>query len=285
MIVTIPTIIIILSLISYISYYKNENIIKDTGYIKSIILLIGFLLYFIGLNFNWFSSYGQSALKLLFNHCGIFLIYMILINYVLTGCELGIENNDIDKLHLIRKCEVTVINDSNIRQNQNETKSNNVNMKRATVSLDVNLLMKIEKQLNNGNDILTSNSKSSLLNNNNSMNKTDIRKLNKNISYVHSLNTELIVIYLFLFFMLTILIIYHGTETSELTQQLNGKWRYKSTLDTTNKIAYFIQFALIIYLVVKVIKVWNFLYIFTFLKYIGYASIIWVSTGPLINVN
>ncbi|OUM65972.1 hypothetical protein PIROE2DRAFT_6962 [Piromyces sp. E2] len=183
---------------------KKEGIIKDTGYIKR-------------LNFDWFSNYSQCALKFLFNHCGIFLIYLILIIYVLTGCELGINNNEMDKIYLIKKCELST------KESLTDFSENEKEHRKAK----------------------TINSKYSLSNNNKAMNKTEMLKLNKN--------------------------------SSEM-QQYDGKWRYKSPLDSLNMVIYFSQSALIIYLIVKVMNIWNLIYIFTCLKYIGCASLIWISS-------
>ena len=142
------------------------------------------------------------------------------------------------------------------------------------------MLKKIEKQLNSGNEIYGS---SSILKDN-SMNKTDMLKLNKSINYIHSICEEFAGIYIAMFFIFTILLIYYGKKETEYGQQYDGKWRYKSPLDSINIVVNLLQFILIIYLIFKVIKVWNLIYIFSYLKSICYSSIIWITTGPIVNV-
>jgi len=270
--VTIPIIIIITSIIIYIINNRKENIIRDTGCIKCILLLIGFLLYFIGLNFNSFSSYSQSALYFLFKHCGQILIYMISLIYILTGCELGTDKDEMDKIDIMEKYEITTIEDCSEK-----------NKPKKHLSLNIDLLKKIEKQLNPGNDITQNSSKLTLINSD-SMNKMDMLELNKSVNYVHSLCVEFTGIYIMIFCVFITFIIYYGKEKTEYIQQYDGKWRYKSPLESINMIANLSQLILIIYLVIKVIKVWNFIYIFSCLKYIGYSSIIWITMGSLVNV-
>jgi len=212
----------------------------------------------------------------MFKHCGIFLIYIIILIYILTGCELGIDNDEMDKIKIIKNCEVT---ESEGTLNDLKRNGDN-NNKQLTTTLNIDLLKKIEKQLNSENKI---NDSSSILKNS-SMNKTDILKLNKSINYIHSICEEFAGVYIIMFCIFTTLIIYYGKKKTDYIQQYDGKWRYKSPLNSINVVVNLLQFILIIYLIVKVIKVWNFIYIFSSLKYIGYSSIIWITTGPLVNV-
>jgi len=206
---------------------------------------------------------------------------MITLIYISIGCELGMDEKEMNKISVVKNCEVDAMENT-----LNDTKNNKdiENHNQINTAFNEDVLKEIERQLNFGHEMLeTASSHSSMMKKNN-INKTDMLKLNKSINYIHSICEEFAGIYIAMFFIFTILIIYYGKKETKYGQQFDGKWRYESPLDTMNLVVNLLQFILITYLIVKVMKVWNLIYIFSCLKYIGYSTIIWITMGPIINV-
>lgn len=141
--------------------------------------------------------------------------------------------------------------------------------------------------------VLSDNSKT---NSNENLNNKKSHKKNKiikrSIKNAHSLFTEIIVIYpIYLLISISVVILYKYRENndilnniSHLTQNKDGKWTYKCGLESHNIIHYFIDFILLLIVLIKGRKIVKYNCIFTCTKYITYSSFIALALGPLINV-
>jgi len=272
-------IIIIVIPMIFIHFHRKERIISDTGYIKCEIFLFGLIIYFLSLNFNSFSNYINCALKFIFGHSGILLIYIIILIYIITGYELGLSYKEIEKLNIIPF--------QSSSQNDLDTENN----KSLSSTLNEALLLNIEKQLNQleviSNEIKLGNttkekSKTSL--NSKYTSTFTINKLNKKVEFIHSLYLELITIYIIAIISFIIITIFYKFKYLEDIQEINGKWRYTCPLNSFNFILNLIEFILIIIILFKAIKLMNYTYIFKFAKYAVYIVLMWAILGPLVNV-
>lgn len=188
------------------------------------------------------------------------------------GCELGMSLKEIEELKIIPG------QDETLNTEYNKTEINSLNEK---------ILLKIEKELNQINKI---NKKKDL--EINKLNKKDslynstltLNRMNKKVENIHSLYIELIVLY-FVFFIgfISLSIIYSFKQDDEI-QELNGKWRYHCPLESINSFITLVELILILYLLSKILKVWNYMFVFKILKNIGYSVIIWTTLGPITNV-
>jgi len=78
--------------------------------------------------------------------------------------------------------------------------------------------------------------------------------------------------------------IFSYKNNKEYIHEYNGKWRYQCPLENYDMVADLIEFILLLYLMLLVVKIWNYTYIFKCTRFIGYFTILWVSIGPLINI-
>jgi len=275
----------------YIYLNKKAKIIEDIGYIKTQTILLGLLLYYISCNFNVFYNYCNCALNILFKHSGVLLVYMISIIYTLTGCELGVKR---EELHLYLNSSTSSGSTNNQNSDVEQLSHKNPVI---TTLINEKEIMNIENQLNqNPEDNLMVHSltkgkykysKVTLFKKKND-DKKDIKNLNKLVSNIHSFYTEIISLYILFLIVFISSIGYYEIKTrnhnSNYIQEYDGKWRYECPLSNLDFIFNLSEFALLIYLMAKIIKVYNFVYIFSCLKNILYISIIWITFGPLINV-
>lgn len=258
---------------------RSKKIIRDTGYIKCELLLFGVLLIYISFNFSCFSNYLSCALKYLFKHCGILLLFEIIALYISSAYRLGITNEESGILNL------EIFKDSKIiSSNYLESES-----------LDQNEMLNIEKKLNeiqekNRISIISQNEKNSNISKI-TMNKSKTisesqyyTQLNKNILFLHTLYTELISIYIIFIIIFISLILFYSKKNNVDIQEKNGKWRYQCPLDKLDLALNIIEFILIIYITRISIITWNYIYVFKCTKNINYSIIIFITLGPLINV-
>jgi len=265
---------------------SKKQIIVDTGHIKSQLLLFGLLLYFISLNFNKFLNYGNCALHFILRHSGILLIYAISLIYIASGFKIGMNYKEMERLNL-----------PEFKNGNNNEKfdENNNDSKTTSLTLTKEIILNIEKELNNLEIYNNSNQgnrkssyylkKSNLSVNSKNDESSEKVKLNKCVAYIHSLYIELTFIYISVVNLLIILSLFSLRKKKEYIHEYNGKWRYLCPLENYDMIANLIEFLLIFYLMLLILKIWNYTYIFKCIKYIGNFTILWVTLGPLINVN
>lgn len=288
------SIVIILLLYIYIVIHKNEKIITDSGYIRFKFILIGMLSYFFSLYFNIFSSYSSCSLNLFFKHCGILLIYSMFLTYISAGYRLGMDNKKLERLNLSMFQSDKSLNSSHDNEN---TKINNNEIKKENyVSTTINdqVVFNIKKELNsfnkntdnidNINKLSKNGSKLSVKNNKKENDTVIMKKLNKSISYIHSLYIEIIILYIITVIIIIFSIIIFSNTTKKYIQEFDGKWRYQCSLYRFDIILNLIELLLVFYLLVLSIKIWNYTFIFKCTKFIGYSNIIWMVLGPLANV-
>ncbi|ORX55894.1 hypothetical protein BCR36DRAFT_281182 [Piromyces finnis] len=257
------------------------------------------LLYFTSLNFNSFSNYQDCSIKVIFKHSGVILMYLILNIYISTGDVLGIDYEQIkkDNIHLSES------QFSEKHQKYSDlSKSLASKFEKYEMTLEEKILYRIERELKIFNDIsrkiFNSNSGISSYSNDSFSSSTsnlatelyntytDI--LNKKTVTLYTLNIEFILIYIvILSFILITLIMKNNSKYGgdNFIQDKNGKWVYECPLYKLNFVMNIIEFFYVIYTLVKVKKVRNYVFIFKSLKNIGYSIIILVTLGPLSNVN
>lgn len=256
------------------------------------------MLIFFSLNFDCFMNYTSCAIKYFFKHIGILLTLMIFLLYNSSVQKLGINTEDPKDLNMISDISTSNIysiigknginyetyiteninnnndsngnnsNDKNSNNNDNKNNGNSSNNKNKNNIYDqTNSLIKIKK------DYIIKNNELAY-----------IKKLNKNILYLHSISIEYILSYTFSFIILIILMILNSFSEAKLIQEGNGNWRYQCPLDKLDLILNIIEFIIIVYLTRISINTWNYSYVFKCTKYINYSIIIYITMGPLINV-
>jgi len=273
----------------FIYINNKKQIIIDTGYYKCQLLLFSLLLYFISINFDKFLNYGNCALNIILKHSGVLLTYVISLLYVSSGFKIGMNYKETERLNLpIFQSD----SNNNIKNDEGSFDQN-----KPSKSCNTEILLNLEKELNkmdikynkssNSNNGSRHNNciKQSNLSINSSYDeKKEKTKLDKSLSYIHSLYIELTFFYIFIVFFLIILSIFSFEKNKEYIHEYNGKWRYQCPLEKYDMVANLIEFILLLYLMLLVIKIWNYTYIFKCTKFIGYFTIFWISIGPLINV-
>jgi len=302
--------IIILLTMIFITIYRKQNIIADVGYIKIKLLLIGLLIYSFHFYFNSFHGYGQCALKYYMKNTGNFLIYLVFLIYLFTSQRLGLNHNDMDRLKLNafqsnEKSNVKYtecINNSqngmyvkniNIENNNSNNYLNN-NKNSKIESFSETIMNSIENALNNynkndDNEEKTLENKTTSrfsINTKKATNFDILKQLNKNVSSVHSFYTEVIYLFIIINIINIMLIALYARKTDKYLQvEYNNYWRYECPLNHIDVIANLITFTCIIYLLVIILKIWNYVYIFKFVRYISYSTFLWIVLGPITNVN
>jgi len=266
-------ILCILLMLLFINIYKKEQIIENTGLIKNSLLLLGCLLIFISFNFNTFSNYVSCSINFILKHSGFYLIYIICLLYITSCYRLGINNNNIENSYL------------NILQlDDNKKKKALENNNNDNGSFSKTILLNIEKELNNygsNNSIIKSSNKNER---NNKKNENNVEILNKNVLYLHTLHIRMFEYYIVLIIILSVLVIFKNTNEDKYIQEYGNKWYYYCPLVQFDIVINVIELLSLFYLILLNTKIWNYIFIFKRIKYIGYTLVLWITLGPLINV-
>lgn len=349
--ISIPMIVITIIIIIFIYYNRKEKIIVNPGYIKCELILFGLLAVFFSLNFNQFTNYLSCSVKLLLQHSGVLLIYIIFFQYEITGGTIGMSKDELKNINntnsskkgnyffLIQnayendnengdgngngnennnnKCnnENNINDDENInskelqsienllnKKNMNRSKSNhvinncnpinNININANNTDFNTDNMNGCKNLNKNSNSTHSSNNKlSKSLTVSTFSLFTDDKKLNSmntKIEYIHLVHIESVLIYILTYIIMIIVVLLYIPKSNSIEnnyiQEFDGKWRYKCSLEYINSIMNAVELTLIIYLLLKVFKTWNYICVFKCLKYIGLSSLIWVTLGPLVNV-
>ncbi|ORX82768.1 hypothetical protein BCR32DRAFT_292411 [Anaeromyces robustus] len=284
--IALPINIIIIGLMVFIFCKRHEKIIGDTGYVKTEIFLLGAFIYYICFYFNSFSDYQSCTLAFIFKHCGILLMYSIFIIFASTGCELGVSYEELDRLN----CHTPIQNSKPINSDADGSET-----KISASSYDVLITENIEKELNNiskrreevnsDNSLNKKRSSMVLLYSQGSCDNIDLKMINKSIFIIHSLNIEVATVYIISCIVFIGYIFYGSSEGSDnQVKDINGRWMYKCSLYQFGFIIDILEFMLVLILILRIMKTWGYTYVFKCLKYIGIASIVWFTLGPLINI-
>jgi len=293
--------LIILTMIFFI-IYRKQRIIEDTGFVKSQLLYIGLILFFSSLNFSYFTDYNDCAIKFLIKHSGVLLIIIVFSIFIANGSELGLSYGELEYLDSL-KCS---------RPLNSYGQLNNCTLKDSdlSVNVDKSLINNIEKELNKYRnkekssipDVSKKRTSNIFFYNKGSSDNLDMKKVNQSIFIMHSFSLEVFVSYIIVFILLIVIIIYNKNNNNINNSTINnddndnkfkdndvqdseGKWRYECPLNRMNLIFNMMDFVFIIFLLAKAINIWNYTYVFKCLKSMGYAIIIWITIGPIINVN
>ncbi|ORX77658.1 hypothetical protein BCR32DRAFT_270514 [Anaeromyces robustus] len=135
----IPFLIIICAYIIFIIINRNNNIVKDTGLFKILLLSLGVILYFSSTFFETYNDYSGCTISFLNKHLGSFLVLIILYIYNELGHELGIKSVKDDKFTMLLS-SVKSGDNSNITDNQLPSMSSSlkdVNQIKKTSSTDL----------------------------------------------------------------------------------------------------------------------------------------------------
>lgn len=112
-----------------------------------------------------------------------------------------------------------------------------------------------------------------------------IRRVNKNILFVHSTLIEIIFIYIVLTMNFLIVIIIFSKKEIDEFQDIDGHWRYSCPLISLDLIMNLIELILISFMILLFLKQYNHTLTFKCVKYIGYSGFVWITTGPVVNVS
>eukprot|EP00833_Pecoramyces_ruminatium_P001614 jgi/Orpsp1_1/1175646/evm.model.c7180000054692.1 len=200
-IVTTPSIILVILGLIHSFIYRNVKVIQDQGLQKNIFFQIGIMLYFISNLFSSHKNFGYCSLHLILKHAGIGLIYIILFIHIYSGIELGVKDSKDKKLKVI-----SMNSDKDINEIYESLES-----------------LKIKRQSN----IIES--KPIELSVNSSRQNISFNEVMKNIKKTHYLYIEGLFLYTIF---ITITIIYITTKTfkyksrNRLEQDNSGYWLY-----------------------------------------------------------
>jgi len=271
----------------FFTVHKSKKIISDAGYIKYELFLFGLFLFFLSLNFNKFSNYSSCVLNFVTKHCGILMIYIIFLIFISVAYRLGIDyrNKDYALNNIINNSIISggKLDEFNSSENINiDDKNNN-----KSSIIRESVIYKIELEMNRNIEIgiTKDTSMKSLKSQNDEKNQqSSMKKMNKNIYYIHSLYIELTTIYiLFCVVFITLISLYSFSKETYI-QEDDGRWRYDCPLNYIDFTMNFIEFFMILYLFALELKIQNYSFIFKFTKNISISSIIMISLGPLTNV-
>jgi len=195
----------------------------------------------------------------------------------------------------------SIIIKTEVTNNQSEViKSYNSKLDKYSMIFEEKLLLRIEQELKVFNDIYKKiyNSNSNIIKHrNNSFSQRvsyqpgeiyhyDISIFNKKIMNIYSLNVECFLSFIVTFIIIIItLIVNKDFDKKNYIQDYNKKWVYECPLNKTNFIFNSMEFLMVIVFLIKVKKLWNYVFIFKSLKFIGYSSILLITLGPFINVS
>jgi len=286
---------ILVLLIMFITLKKRVHIIEDTGIVKTGLALLGLLLIFISHQFNVFKDYTNCGLNIIFKHCGAFLVFVIFLIYINMAFEIGLVYEDLNT-----GISTSIFATSTCNEEENrEIKSEDSDSKKGSIcNFEINKEFKRSlssiNSRNSSTSIASSGSKNaeiklSMLNANRddttkNDDRTELLDLNKIIAYIHSFILEFIMVYLVFVVVYLSVVVAYSFKKKESIQENNGKWRYDCPLIKMDLISNLIEFFLLIYLTVRTIRIWNFIFVFKCVKFIGYSVIVWITTGPLLNV-
>jgi len=256
--VIIPSVILSVICIIHLIIYRNAKIIKDQGFPKNLFFQIGIIFLFTSQIFTSHINYGYCAFHFLSKHIGVGLVCFILLIHIISGVELGIVNYD-SKKPLVLSLTTDKISDGSISETLKSFKKKRNSIVVNNIPLPMNTME--ENQ--------------------------ELQSIFKTIKKTHYLYVEGLFIY---FIFITSIILYiilkfiklHQSDHFE--QDYNGEWLYTCSTDTYENILNIFEFLLIIILFSKSKKLWNLNGIFKNTKYISYAVIVWIATGPFINV-
>jgi len=297
--------IVITSIFVYIN--KDEKIVNDIGYLKIQMVLLGFLLYYLSYNFNSFENYLSCALNYTFKHIGIILIYSLFLFYISIGKVLGINYKKVKETNFESFQRYNGNNINSTFPVDNETKNDSSmkdSLKESVVTtLEEELINDIKKKLNIYNKLYKRNNSSfeidnfssvSINNYNtksrksekpNSFYDNDYNSINSKIVKIYNCYVEYLIIFIIFIIIWVTMILINFKSEDKYIQQYDGKWRYNCPLSNANSIMDMIEFFLLIYLILKSKNLWNYIFIFKFLKRIIYSLLIWVTLGPIVNVS
>ena len=181
---------IIFIYIIFIIYNRKHGIIRDTGYIKIVILNCGIIFYYYSCNFMSYSTSSEYINYFIFRNIGISLFISIVLIFNTLSSELSKLNknvqfsiDDYSFNDYNNKTENNYCQNSNYNQYTN-TKKSGINM---SVN-DSNGAFKSETLVHNNNN---SNNSNSSINNNYSNNQANnINRINSNVDIISKLNSN-----------------------------------------------------------------------------------------------
>ena len=256
--VIISSVILSVLCIIHLIIYRNVKIIQNQGFPKNLFFQIGIILLFTSQIFTSHINYGYCAFHFLLKHIGFGLVCFVLLIHIISGVELGSMNFD-DEKPLALSLSSDNGSDGSISASLESFKERACSNIGNSVPLPMNTMEENQK----------------------------LKSIFKTIKKTHYLYVEGLFIY-FIFIISLILYIninfikYHRNDHFE--QDYNGEWLYTCSTDTYENILNIFEFFFIIILFSKSKKLWNLNGIFTNTKYISFAVIVWIATGPLINV-
>lgn len=240
----------------------------------------------------------------IFKHSGIILIYIVFSFFITIGYELGINYKQI-KENNQNSFEYTDKSDATSTMSNTKfdiIRSNKCNS--YIITLEENIIIDIKKKLNlfiktykndkNSFEIEYENINSIINNNYNKMSTSflqhsnfysdDIDFINKKIKTIYNYYVKYFFIYIIFMIILILVSLIYIKQKKDDVQEYNGKWRYTCSLTKMNLVMNSLEFFLLLYLLLKSLRMWNYIFIFKFYKNIGYSLFIWITLGPLINV-
>ena len=245
--------------IIHLIIYRHIKIIKNQGFSKNLFFQVGIIFLFTSQIFTSHINYDYCVFHLILKHAGFGLIYLVLLIHIISGVELGTVNIGGEKPIVFSLSSDKESGISSISESLESFKEKRCSSIINSIPLPMNTMEENQK----------------------------LKSIFKSIKKTHYLYVEGLFIYFIfiisvLFYIIIKFIKLHQSDHFE--QDHNGLWLYTCSTDTYENILNIFEFLFIIILLSKIKYLWNLNGIFKNTKYISYAVIVWIATGPLINV-
>jgi len=267
--------IILLCYIAFLIFNRNQLIINDTGFIKSVLFSFGILTYFINNLFINYTNYTLCSLNFIFKYIGLSIIISIYCINFSCAIELGKRNNNMMKYNF----------SLNVKAEEGEFESIKSEKRISNESLNHYLPFNSEKDNIDNPKYNKNNMFDEILN-------TDLNnemKSCKKLKLIHSLLIEIIFInLLFILIVFIIPILYKLTYKENLisiVQDNNMLWVYKCKLEELDFFLSMIYFIFVIILLIIANTISKYECIFSYIIYIKYSLYVLIAFGPTINVS
>ncbi|ORX54261.1 hypothetical protein BCR36DRAFT_410804 [Piromyces finnis] len=274
MIIVAPSVVIILVYLLFIKWHREQGIIKNTGYLKIVLLSTGLIIYLLSFLFSTYTELYECILNFILKHIGVSLIVLISYIYITQSYILGIKvvrkNNKYNNF-ITSNPLLNFEKEFNKKQNgiskSNENLNKNKNSDKAS-TINTNSEVKFSKNF-------------SLLGSDNVNTVIFVKEKEAYSSLVEAI--VVFIGYIIVIFSICIYNILKYSNKLDLVQN-QDYWVYQCKLDNTDFFINLITFIFLIILFLRGRKAIVNENIFICVKYITYATFVIISLGPLINI-
>jgi len=293
-----------LFIIGFITLFKNNRIIIDTDYIKTLLITIGIMTFFISYLFITYNNYSKCALNFTIKHIGISVILMIICFNLSLNSRISIKKENIDKFGFSGNNndedeeEESKLNFESQRRESSIT-NNSHNIQKSTM-IDRNNSISINTANNRTSrlkSIFTTNKRytiSSMTSTNSdldniSKNSVNYDEISANIKIkkkeMNKVYIKYILLYVIFLISITVITLINKENNLHLINSKNKNyWYYQCSLKNYDSAFNTIYFVIYIYIIITAKSVLRNDCIFKYIQQYLYSSIIATILGPIMNV-